>query len=503
MPASGREHAINDRRRKGVISDFRAAGESLRAPEEVCHVQFASFGHGCPADVDQRIAAYRDAAVALRLGKFPVHVPFEGSDEIASLGAEIKQLAEAIERKFREISELSRVTERVNAGLILDEVLDYVYVSFRSIIPYDRIGFSLLEDRGRVLRALWARSEAPVLRITRGYSAPMEGSSLQTVLESRRPRILNDLVVYLRAHPRSESTRLIVDEGVRSSLTCPLINDDKPIGFIFFSSFQPDTYKDVHVELFLQIAGQLAAIVEKSRLYKELLELNEAKNRFLGMAAHDLRSPIGIVQSFATLLREQTFGPLEARQKEILERMELSCGLMLQLIDDLLDVSAIEAGRVDLVPVETPLGAFLERVVDVNRMLAAGKAMELDLEMPPGLPAIAFDPRRIEQVINNLLSNAVKFSRPGTRVRIRARVEGERAVVSVADEGPGIPQAEADRLFHDFVRTSVRPTGGEKSTGLGLSIVRRLVTAHGGDAWVESRVGKGSTFSFSLPTHPV
>ncbi len=455
------------------------------------------------ATIDRRILAYRDAAVALRLGRFPVHVPLEGSDEIARLGAEIKELAETIERKFREISELAKVTERVNAGLILDQVLDYVYVSFRSIIPYDRIGFSLLEDDGRLLRAFWARSEAPILRITKGYSALMEGSSLQTVLETGRPRILNDLVAYLRDHPASESTRLIVDEGVRSSLTCPLINDGKPIGFIFFSSFEPETYKDVHVELFLQIAGQLAAIVEKSRLYKELLELNEAKNRFLGMAAHDLRNPIGIVQSFATLLREGTFGGVEPRQKEILERMEQSCGVMLQLIDDLLDVSAIESGRLELAPVPTALGEFLERVVGVNRMLAAGKGIELDLAVAPDLPPIVMDPRRIEQVMENLLSNAVKFSEPGRHVRITASLRDGRAIIAVTDRGPGIPPGEVDRLFQDFSRTSVRPTRGEKSTGLGLSIVRRIVTAHGGKAWVESTVGKGSTFSFSLPTHPV
>lgn len=454
---------------------------------------------GSEKTIDLRIRAYRDAAVALRLGNFPVHVPLEGSDEISRLGAEIQHLAETIERKFREISELSRVTARVNAGVLLDQVLDHVYVSFRSIIPYDRIGFSLLEDGGKVLRAYWARSEAPVLRIGKGYAAPMEGSSLQTVLETGRPRILNDLVAYLRAHPASESTRLIVDEGVRSSLTCPLVNDGKPVGFIFFSSFEADAYRDAHVELFLQIAGQLAAIVEKSRLYKELLELNEAKNRFLGMAAHDLRSPIGIVQSFASLLREGTFGTVGSKQKEILARMEESCGAMLHLIDDLLSVSAIESGRLDLTPFPTDLATFLDRVVGVNRMLSAGKGVGLDLDVPPGLPPVPMDPLRIEQVMNNLLSNAVKFSRHGSRVRIAASVADGFAVVSVADEGPGIPPHEIDRLFLDFSRTSVRPTAGEKSTGLGLSIVRRIVTAHGGKAWVESVFGSGATFSFSLP----
>ncbi len=450
---------------------------------------------------DDRIRAYRDAAVALRLGQFPVKVPLEGADDVTRLGEAIHELAQTVERKYREMSELVKITERVNAGLILDEVLEYVYASFHEIIPYDRIGFSLLEENGRILRARWARSEAPNVRINAGFSARMEGSSLQEVLDTGRPRILNDLVAYLNEHPHSESTQLIVEEGVRSSLTCPLVNEGKAIGFIFFSSFQGHTYRDAHVDLFLQIAGQLAAIVEKSRLYKELLELNEAKNRFLGMAAHDLRNPIGVVQSFATLLREGVLGPVDDKQRKALQQMEQSCGSMLHLIDDLLDVSAIESGQLVLEIVPTALEPFLERVVETNRMLASGKTIELRLEMAKAIPRVPLDARRIEQVINNLVSNAVKYSQRDTLVEIRAAVDGERhaVVISVADQGPGIPANEVDKLFHDFSRTSVRPTGGEKSTGLGLSIVRRIVTAHGGSVWVDSAVGRGSTFSFSLP----
>jgi len=138
----------------------------------------------------------------------------------------------------------------------------------------------------------------------------MAGSSLERVLATGEPRILDDLEAYLAAHPRSESTRLIVAEGVRSSLTCPLVANGKPVGFLFFSSRERGTYRRAHVELFMEIAGQLALIVEKSRLYELLLELDQVKNRFLGMAAHDLRNPIGVVRSYAELLQEDFLGTL-------------------------------------------------------------------------------------------------------------------------------------------------------------------------------------------------
>lgn len=448
---------------------------------------------------DHRIAAYHEAAVKLRLGQFPVEVPLDGSDDVARLGHAIRELAETIERKYREMSELVRITEKVNSGLILDEVLEYVYASFREIIPYDRIGFSLLEDNGRVLRAVWARSAAPRIFLPVNYVARMEGSSLQTVLETGRPRIINDLRQHLFEHPKSESTRLMIEEGVSSSLTCPLVNEGKAIGFIFFSSFKPETYRDVHVELFLQIAGQLAAIVEKSRLYKELLELNEAKNRFLGMAAHDLRNPIGVVSSFATLMREGVLGAITPNQKRVLQQMEQACGGMLTLINDLLDVSSIEAGQLVLEKSTASFAAFLTECVDLDRMLASAKNIELILEIEKDLPSISFDSKRMRQVVDNLLSNAVKFSQPGTAVVINATSSSGQLLVSVTDEGPGIPPEEVGRLFQDFSRTSVRPTAGEKSTGLGLSIVRRIVNAHGGSVTVESDLGRGSTFIFAIP----
>ena len=458
--------------------------------------------------VDPRITRYRDAALAMKQGRFIVDVPVGQEDEVGQLGKALGELGRVLEAQFEQIQALARITERVNAGLILDEVLSYVFESFRPLIPYERIGFSLLEDHGRIVRARWARSDAPEMKITAGYSQPIAGSSLQQIIQTGRPRILNDLVAYLQEHPNSESTQLIIEEGMRSSLTCPLIALGKPVGFMFFSSVQPNTYRNAHVELFLQIAGQLATIVEKSRLYQELVELNQLKDRFLGMAAHDLRNPITVIKGYLELMLDGDAGRLSEEQQGLMLRMDAACEGMLGLINDLLDVNAIQSGRLDVKFQPVDFARFLRECFDGDVMLARSKAIKLTLDLPMRLPAVEMDPRRIIQVVDNLISNAIKFSHSDTEVTLRAAVtdadgredpDGEWVAVAVQDQGQGIPADELPKMFVEFGKTSVRPTADEKSTGLGLAIIKRILEAHRGRIWVESQVGVGSTFTFTLP----
>ena len=450
--------------------------------------------------VDPRIPQYREAVSAMARGQFPVEMPAApAQDEIAELGRALQELGGVLERKFQEVSTLARVTERINAGLLLDEVLDHVYQSFRPIIPYDRIGFSVLVENGTVVQARWARSDAANMEIAGGYSAPLAGSSLERIIREGRPRILNDLEEYLREHPNSESTGRIVAEGIRSSLTCPLIAMGKPIGFMFFSSMRPNTYRDAHVELFQQIAGQLSVIVEKGRLYQQLLELNELKIRFLGVVAHDLRSPLTIFKGFVDILKGGILGEVPPAQLDILGRMDQTCKQMILMINDLLDVSAIELGKLELDKKLVDPAEYLRDLHTSNNLLAKTKNIALRLELEPDLPKIQLDPNRITQVVSNLITNAIKFSFPHSTITLRARRDGAQLAVSVEDQGQGIPPDEVPKLFSEFSKTSVKPTAGEKSTGLGLAIVKRLVEAHGGRISVESRLGQGSVFTFRLP----
>ena len=448
---------------------------------------------------DPRITQYRNAAIRMKSGNFRVDVPIGAEDEIGMLGIELRELGQMLEKKFAEIDTLAKVTEQVNAGLSLDDVLNQVFESFRPIIPYNRIGFSLLEENGTIVRARWARSDAPELKITTGYEAPLQGSSLQQIIETGKPRILNDLEDYLKNHPNSDSTRLIVEEGMRSSLTCPLIAMGKHIGFMFFSSFAPHTYENVHVQFFMQIAGQLSVIVEKGRLYQQLVELNELKNKFLGIAAHDLRNPIGIVMGYIKMMKDGLFGEVSQPQIEIFKKVENTTRNMLNMVNDLLDISAIETGKLMMNPKEVDLAAFLNESYEYNHLLALQKKIELKLELESNLPKLIMDPERINQVLTNLITNAIKFSYPGTVILVKARREDDSVHISVQDQGQGIPEDEISKIFQDFGRTSVRPTAGEKSTGLGLAICKRMVEAHGGSIWVKSKAGEGSIFTFSLP----
>jgi diguanylate cyclase (GGDEF)-like protein len=240
---------------------------------------------------DPRIRQYRDAVEALRAGRLDVEVAAaSGDDAIAELGRSIQNLAQAYQSRLALLTTLSRVTEKVNSGMTLDEVLGFVYDSFQPLIPYDRIGVALIEDRD-VVRARWARSAAREIHLGQGYSAPLEGSSLQQVMSSGEPRLINDLEAYLADHPQSDSTRRIVREGMRSSLTGPLVARGRPVGFIFFSSLRPHAFGDPHTELFRQIAGQLSLIVEKSLLLEDLEASNrkllEAQQTLQHQAAHD------------------------------------------------------------------------------------------------------------------------------------------------------------------------------------------------------------------------
>ena len=433
-------------------------------------------------------------------------------DDLSRLSQMLRDLARNLERRYQELQKLNRITAHINAGLVLEDVLDNVYRDFHEVIPYNRIGCSLIEDGGKMVRAHWAKSDQPDLKITRGYSAPLASSSLETILATGQPRVLNGLVDYHKHKPDSAPTQLIVAEGIRSSLTCPLIANGVPIGFLFFSSIHPNMYADAHIDTFRRIADQLSIIVEKARLVseiasqknaialqnQELLRLQQLKNVFVGMAAHDLRNPISTIQMTVDLLLEAQSQLADAERRPLLVDISRQTRHMLALLNDLLDVTQIESGNLNLGVEPIQLRAFLAEAVDRHNRMAAPKGTHIVLDgVSEG--EVSADPLRLGQAIDNLISNAVKFSPLGSTVQVRARHLSTGWRVDVQDEGPGITPKDRQRIFQDFARLSARPTGGEKSIGLGLAIARRVVEAHGGQIGVDSELGHGATFWFTLP----
>lgn len=242
---------------------------------------------------------------------------------------------------------------------------------------------------------------------------------------------------------------------------------------------------------------------ELARRNAELARLNEQKNQFLGIASHDLRNPLEVILTYSEFLIAEAADRLEPEQRKFVETIHASSEFMLNLVENLLDLAKIEAGRLDLDLSTVDLAQVLERNVSLNRTLAQKKGIDVVLRRETGLPAMRIDEAKIEQVLNNLIGNAVKFSPAGSQVEVRAEEKEDRVVLSVRDQGPGVPADELDKLFRPFGRTRVRSSGGEKCTGLGLAIVKKVIEGHGGEIRVESAPGEGATFYVSLPKKAV
>lgn len=229
---------------------------------------------------------------------------------------------------------------------------------------------------------------------------------------------------------------------------------------------------------------------------EELQRLNEQKNRFLGMAAHDLRSPLGSIRGFSQFLLE---GGLDGQtSKEFLQIINTASDEMLSLLDNLLDISQIESGKFDLRIDNADISELVEKRAALQKVMAVKKNIVIDIRAEKGL-ICPMDRERIAQVLDNLISNALKYSPAKTVVRVEAAREGGMARVAVRDEGPGIKESERHKLFGEFQKLSSRPTGGEKSSGLGLAIAKKIVMAHKGEIGVEGNNGKGSVFYFEIP----
>jgi two-component system, NtrC family, sensor kinase len=297
----------------------------------------------------------------------------------------------------------------------------------------------------------------------------------------------------------------LMESGVRAILAVPMVREGRLIGCLGVTRNQPWEFPAERIELLRTFATQSALAIQNARLFQEIEDKSRQleaasrhKSEFLANMSHELRTPLNAIIGFSEVLSERMFGALNDKQEEYLRDIHASGQHLLSLINDILDLSKIEAGRMELELTDFDLASAIENALILVRERAGrrGIALHQAVDQRPG--QIRGDERKIKQVLLNLLSNALKFTPEGGRIDVRARLVGGMAEVSVTDTGIGIAPEDREAVFEEFrqVGTAARKVEG---TGLGLALSRKFIELHGGRIWLDSEVGVGSTFSFTVP----
>jgi GAF domain-containing protein/anti-sigma regulatory factor (Ser/Thr protein kinase) len=327
-------------------------------------------------------------------------------------------------------------------------------------------------------------------------------SLLGRALRERRTIHVPDL----EADPTVADSKAMRNIGARTGLGVPLLRGDEVLGVIILARIEVRAFDAREIELVEGFARQSAIAIENVRLFKEIqqksaqLEVaNRHKSEFLANMSHELRTPLNAIIGFSDVLLQRMFGELNEQQADYLEDIRSSGTHLLTLINDILDLSKIEAGRMELEAAPFSLVAALNNAVTLVRERAQSHGIKLSLEVAPELDTVVADERKLKQVVVNLLANAVKFTPDGGTVSLRAERENGQVRLSVHDTGIGIAAEDQQRIFEEFQQASHRSEKSREGTGLGLSLSKRMVELHGGTISVESAPGKGSTFTVALP----
>ncbi|WP_408097351.1 ATP-binding protein [Peredibacter sp. HCB2-198] len=389
---------------------------------------------------------------------------------------------------------------KLNKGENPEYILDSLFTSLDSVIPYDRIGIAILEDEGEALRIIWVKSKTKVKFLHQNFSIKVEDDLfVQQILQKNSPVIINDLERLSESYPQSETLNLAIKEGLKSSLICPSSIENQNIGLLFFSSNNTNTYIESHVQLFQEVAEGISLIVFHGQMKVAIARSSSVEKLFKNII-HDLNNPLMVIRGYLSLLeRGDKYQKLGKNSKHVYSILKRNTDSMMRTIEELVYLKK-EAREVSLMT--NDLGKFLDEVADDALSMARRKDIEFKLKRHEGLPDQAtFDLALIKQAILNLVSNSIKFSNSRTEIELEVKMDWElkRLYFSVRDQGQGIPESEMQNLFKEHGKTSVRPTAGEVSSGRGLANVKEVVEAHKGKVFAESRLGKGSIFGFWIP----
>jgi PAS domain S-box-containing protein len=378
------------------------------------------------------------------------------------------------------------------ADLVVKELADYCVID-------------LVEDNGEIRRAVVTSSLATKRAVAEAFARLPLGSRrtpvLLQVLEGGKSLLVETVASEQleKWAQNEEHLRLLRETEVRSLLWVPLIGHERVLGGLCLASATPDRrYGSADVQLAEDLARRASLAIENARLYRKAEQAIVARDEVLGLVAHDLRNPLGIILMQAQLLRASVGGH-ESPEYDAAGRIDRAARRMKRLIQDLLDVTRVEAGQLALERTALSTREVAAEALEAHRALAAAGSVELRLSVAEELPGIFADRHRLLQVFENLIGNALKFTPAGGRITVGAVSQGGSVLYYVRDTGPGIPLEEHPHLFDRFWQARRSREEQRAGAGLGLAIVKGIVEAHGGRVWVESAPGEGSTFYFTLP----
>jgi signal transduction histidine kinase/ActR/RegA family two-component response regulator len=408
----------------------------------------------------------------------------------------------AFARKLEQLEALAEVGKAVSSSLDLDEVLLTIVMNAVRMASAD--GGSILQyvevDQSFSVRTAYG-TDPDLLSKLRSIRIDLDTTLVGRSAREGRPLHVPDLSVA----QRDPHLQLMYDYGWRSVLVAPMLRQGHIVGALVIRRKAPHTFSDGTVDLLETFASQSALAFYNAGLFRELAvkkdELQVAsqhKSEFLASMSHELRTPLNAVIGFSEVLIERMFGEINDRQEEYLRDIWSSGKHLLELLNEILDLSKVEAGGMDLVASTFSVRAVLEYAISLVRERAALHGIELAVTIGNGVDLIVADELRFKQVVLNLLSNAVKFTPDAGHVAVTASMNDQYLVVAVSDDGPGIPVQDRERIFESFQQGG-RGAPKEEGTGLGLTLSRRIVELFGGRMWLQSELGSGSTFSFSIP----
>jgi signal transduction histidine kinase len=383
----------------------------------------------------------------------------------------------------------------------LTELMDTIWELTINIIPHDRIGLAFIDDDKQRIVAQYSKSVYSPLLLEGGFSAGLANSTLQPMLETGMGRIINNLEAYFTTNPESVSTQLLVLEGVRSNLTLPLSVDGRHIGFVFFSSRQPNAFCMRHGALLLAMLQVMSAGIEKAWLINRLQQANLDYSTLMGFVSHELKSPLSTMMMLGHTYVDGYLGPVDALAQDTIDKMLRISGYLVNMISNYLGLSSLESGELKFDPM--PSLDFEKEVlgVAIETIQARIKEHHVQLEVngcANPQPLLA-DFELLRLVVVNLLDNAVKYGERNSVVSVRCEYTAQSFVFAVRNKGVGFTKEQSQKLFKRFSRLRQKGLEDRKGSGLGLYLSWWVIQKHNGRIYANSQPGEWAEFVFEIP----